>query len=252
MRANDPSNWHKCILCHEDLWALDLSQQEIIAYTYLSSFCHKGYPISLRIMARAVHMDNKRLKRAIDSLIARNMVEKSKPRVGYPCVYKISAMSRKGWGQTPLPIGSNAPTPLGSNTPRGEGQTPLLTTYLDSDFLALFQPHFMSWTFNRKPMGRFFVFTRKMQSKCLEMMRHMFRSGMSNEAKFHEFLNTCGEYMALDRDPLSPNLDMRALSPSKWLDDWPEQVRRVGIYIDEKARKITRMPVSDTTGQITQ
>lgn len=242
MRADDPSNWHKCILCHDSLWELDLDKIEIISYLYLSTFCHSPFPISIIKMAATTGIKTHRIKLAIDRLVARHMVTRIK-RFGAANAYKITTIRIKGWGQTELPLVPNGTTPLAPNGTTTQGQTELLTTSLDDTFLSLFHTHIAKWTFNRKPIGRAFVFTRGMQTKSVECMRWMHRNleGFSTPEAFNAFLTGCGEYLSLDRDVLSPGRDQRALSPGKWLSDWPEQIRLAGIYLDEKARKITRM-----------
>jgi hypothetical protein len=132
---------------------------------------------------------------------------------------------------------------MGSNAPTTWGQTPLLTGNLDDILLSLFHAHIAKWMFNRKAIGRAFVFTRGMQTKAIECMRWIHKNlpGFSSPEAFNTFLAGCGEYLSLDRDVLSPGKDQRAPSPGKWLADWPEQIRLAGIYMDEKAQKITRM-----------
>lgn len=231
---------------HADLWELEpaLSHSEVIAYTYLNTYCHKGFPISLTIMARRIHMDTKRLRRAIDTLIERNMISQGDYEKGRPRRFMVITRRSKSWGQTPLPLGSDDPAYLGSNAPTSEGQTPLLTGNLDHIFLSLFQAQFSAWQFNKKKIGKFFVFTRAMQTRALECMRYLHKNcvGFSSPDAFNAFLTKCGEYLAHDRDVLSPAKDQRALSPGKWLQDWPEQIRLAGIYIEEQERNVVRMP----------
>lgn len=192
-------------------------------------------------MAGILGVKTHRLKRAIDRLIERQMLTKTERR-GYPSVFQITTMRIKGWGQTALGVAPNGPTPPVPNGPTPQCQTALLTTSLDDTLLSIFHVHFAKWTFNRKPIGKHFVFTRPMQSNALECMRWLHKNaGFSTPQLFDQFLSECGEYLSLDRDVLSPHKDQRALSPGKWLSDWPEQIRLAGIYRDEKAQKITRI-----------
>lgn len=234
---------------HADLWKLDppLTHPQLLAYTYVNSFCHKAYAISLLLMAKKLHMDTKRLKRAIDELIERNMIERGPYVKGKARTIMVISRRSKTWGQTPLPLGSNAPTYLGSNAPDTQGQTPLLTGNLDQTFISLFQAHFTKWTFNKRPIGRYLVFTHAMQNKALECMRwlHKNKEGFSTADGFNNFLTKCGEYLAHDRDVLSPTKDQRALSPAKWLNDWAAQVTLVGVYIEEQERNVVRMPIPE-------
>lgn len=241
----DASNWHWCAIIHADFWALDLSGLEQRAYLYLCSFCMKGYVISHVIMAKVLHVDRKALGKALLSLESRSMIA-TKRHKNNSITYKITTMRGKTWGQIPPSMGSNTPNPLVANTPNPWAQLPPITTNLDSEFLSLFHAHFPKWTFNRKPIGKYFVFTRNMQTKALELMRwlHKNRDGFSSPQGFHDFLTKCGEYLAHDRDVLSPARDQRALSPAKWLNDWAAQVTLVGVYIEEQEKNIVRMPIS--------
>lgn len=251
MNKSEAANWHYAMSVHSDLLDLDLSHSEIIAYVYLSCYCKHGFAISLTIMAKRIHMDTKRLRLAINVLIARNMITQSAFVKGHPRTFMVITRRSKGWGQTPLPLGSNAPTPLGSNAPTPWGQTPLLTGNLDSIFLSLFHTSFQKWTFNRKSIGRYFVFTRAMQSRAIECMRWLHKNiaGLSTPDAFTSFLDSCGEYLSLDRDVLSPTKDQRALSPAKWLNDWSEQIRLAGIYRDEQQQNVVRMPPAAPNSQ---
>lgn len=243
---NHATDWHYCMSVHSDLWKLEppLTQGQVVAYAYINSFCHKPFAISMTIMAKKLSMDSKRLKRHVDSLEDRNLIKRGPFTKGHPRTFMVIPRRSKTWGQTPPPIGSNAPTHLGSNAPTGWGQTPRLTDALMDTFLSLFHTHFAKWTFNRMPIGRHFIFTRGMQTKAIECMRSLHnKMGWSSKEQFDTFLNGCGEYLSHDRDVLSPSRDQRALSPGKWLNDWPEQTRLAGIYLDDKDRKITRMDI---------
>lgn len=246
MRADDPSGWHKCMLVHKDFWELGLDKIDVVTYTYLSSFCHKPFPISITLMAARVGIKVHRIKLSIDRLIARNMVTRT-ARKGTSCVYKITTMRINRWGQMALPLAPNGTTPLAPNGTTTSCQTALLTTSLDDTMLSLFDSHFRKWTFNRKPIGRYFVFTRAMQTKAIECMRwlHKNMENMGTEQDFIRFLTAAGEYLSFERDVLSPSRDQRALSPGKWLDKWDEQIRLIGTYLDERERKVTRMPMED-------
>lgn len=244
MNKSEASNWHYAMSVHEDVWDLDLSHSEFIAYAYLTTYCKRGYAISLTIMARRIRMDSKRLRLALNVLIDRRMIAQSQFVKGHPRTFMVITRRSKGWGQTPPSLGSNAPTPLGSNAPTPWGQTPLLTSNLDSTFLSLFHTHFEKWTFNRKPIGSHFVFTRRMQTQALECMRwlHKNMAGFSTPDSFNSFLSSCQEYLALPRDVLCSTTDQRALSPAKWLNNWDEQIRLAGIYRDEQRKNVVRMP----------
>lgn len=240
-------------LIFDAFWLVPLTQHERLCYLYLSSFCaNRPWEISLTVVARVLRMDVKRVKRSIDALIARKMIHKT-PRAGYAALYRITHMTAPGWGQTHLPLGANAPTPLGANAPTPPVQTHPLTTDLNTDakashraqtgdeaLLSMFRKHFTRWQFNRKPIGRHFVFTRPMVSKAIECMRHLNQT-ISTAERFDEFLSGVGEYLALPRDVLSTGRDQRALSPVAWLREWPEQIRLAGIYLDERERKVTRI-----------
>lgn len=234
--------WHYPVSVHGDFYLLDLPSLEERAYFYLCAFCKKGYPISILIMAKTMRVCHKALRAAIERLISRQMVKRTQNK-GRAYTYTITTRHITGWGQLPQGMGAVTPDPLGAVTPDPWGQLPPLTKNLDSEFLSLFHAHLSKWTFNRKPIGNF-AFTRGMQTKALECMRWMHKSidGMSSPEAFHRYLDACGEYLSLPRDVLSTNhVDQRALSPGKWLNDWPEQIRLAGIYSDEKAHKVTRI-----------
>lgn len=249
MRA-DETNWHRCILCHDSFWLLKLGKIETLAYVYLSTYCHKPWPISLTIMAKIIGVNVHRLKLAIDKLIARHMIEKLPSAKGAANRFLVIRRTHQSWGHLALPLVPNGTTPLVPNGTTTPSQTALLPTSLkklrgsDSALLAIFQQSFSKWRFNRQPIGRHFHFTRRMQTQALECMRFLHHSGISTTEGFESFLNSCRDYLTHPRDVLSPEKDQRALSPAKWLNDWPEQVRRAGIYHDEKQHKVTRIEES--------
>ncbi len=249
--STEDHNWHRCALIHDSFWLIPLPKIARLAYFYFSTYCqNREWPISLTIMAKTLHVDTKRLKREVDTLIAFKLIKKTVHKKGRACAYQCTLRTAQGWGQTPLAVGSNAPTHLGSNAPSTKGQTPLLTTPLDikshpdsdTSLLSLFIAHFRKWTFNRKPIGRF-IMSRKMQSQALEMLRYLNgQPGFSTTEFFTEFFDHAREYLALPRDVLSPNRDLRALSPRRWLDDWQEQVSFATTYQNEKRRNVIRLP----------
>lgn len=253
--AQDAHTWHRAALIHDSLWLVPLSKIERIAYFYLSTYCQKPWRISIVIMGKSLGIKTHRLKLAVDTLIERRMLTKIFVKSGTAFAYQVTLRTAQGWGQTALPIAPNGTTPLAPNGTTTSGQTALLTTALtvkgftsaDSALLSLFTDHFSKWTFNRRPMGRNFHFTRPMIAKALECMRHYRgQPGYSTTVAFTSFLDSCRDYLALPRDVLSESRDQRALSPSKWLNDWQEQTRLAGIYHDEKAQKVTRMPHGST------
>ena len=248
MSASPEHTWHRAALIHDSFWLIPMSKIERLAYFYFSTYCQRPWPVSLVLMCRNLACDNKRLKRAVDSLIARKMVARTRTKTGKACLYNVTLMTLQGWGQTPLPLGSNAPTYLGSNDPSTKGQMTPLTTALskkamrlgDSELLSVFVPHLRTWTFNRRPIGRKFLFTRAMNAQALELLRHLAPTH-STTAELTAFLDGCRDYLALPRDVLTEGRDQRALSPVRWLMEWPEQIRLAGIFVDERAQKITRI-----------
>ncbi len=108
-------------------------------------------------------------------------------------------------------------------------------------YFAEFKTRFRAWSFNRKPSGKFFIFTRQMTVKAIECYNWLCNSReFNNYDELWEFMDNCREYLSINRDVLSAK-DLRALTPVSWLNQWQEQIRLAKIYCDEKREKITRM-----------
>ena len=236
------------------IYQMGITPPVLAVYFYLSARCASRFHVSEAEIVRAVRLNVHRVRECIAALVEIRLVHRwTFPRP--KCTeYLVTLSTEKGWGiglGRAHSIGLRRAPLTGSGKPHNGAQVspPPITNDSsgkitgDSQLLSLFKAHFGKWTFNRKPIGTHFHFTRPMLSKAVECMRSLNgRPGFSTQTAFDEFLTGCGEYLSLPRDVLNPGgRDQRALSPVQWLNQWDEQTRLAGIFLDEKREKITRM-----------
>jgi hypothetical protein len=236
-----------------EFYTLGLPAATERVYFYLSARCNTRFHVSESEIVSTLRIDVKRVRAAIRMLVDMNLIKRwtfPRPKCSE---YLVTLTSEKGWGigcKRSYSIGCKRSPLRGANAPIDGVQmhpSPETNDSLSGDTLLIscFTAHFFRWQFNRKPIGRHFVFTAPMRLKATELMRWLTgQPGMAGKDNVDGLLKSCGEYLKLDRDVVNHPKDLRALSPVRWLNDWPEQLRLGTIYHDDRTSNIVRTPIA--------
>lgn len=234
-----------------DFYLIGLPAAAERVYFYLSSRCQTRFHVPEDEIAKVLKIELKRVRASLNMLVDLNMLKRWKFQRPKCTEYLITLTTEKQWGKgcrRTYSIGCRRTLSWGAGAPNEGVQAHLPTTTTsikdsDSALFALFRAHFAKWQFNGRSLGRTFHFTGKMMFKAIECMRYLNGlPGFSTDEAFNSFLDSCRDYLTCSKDPLSSHRDMRALSPAKWLNDWPEQIRLAGQYHDEILQKVTHFP----------